>query len=181
MTDYDSLEDIPGIGSEIADNLQAAGFETPEDVLAADADELADVELIGDSSAKAILNEETSGNRGKGSTVDEHIDEIIEHARKPISHRGVFRQAPICRSTHQEWMKKAEDGREPYATYKQRYEEARAEAEEQLVEDGLYGGADSSLVKFLLKATHDYDDKQTVEHEGDGMGPVHVSFTEDDE
>lgn len=161
----DDLTTLRYVGDTIAENLRAAGFETTDDVLDADVDELAEISYIGESLAESILTGgETADKRGREPTVDEHIDEILRHARKPISDRGVFRLAPIGRSTHKEWMSKSG---EPYETYQHRYNKARAEAEEQLVEDGLYGDADSSLVKFLLKATHDYEDKKSVDLDAD--------------
>lgn len=159
----DDLTTISGIGPAIADNLRAAGFETADEVHDADVSELADVDLIGESTAEAILNGD-SGHRGPPPQVHEHLDDVRPYLEKPISDRAAIAQSPIARSTHKEWLRK--DG-EPYETYQAMYEEARAEAEEKLAMDGLYGDADSSLVKFLLKATHGYRDKQTVEHEGE--------------
>lgn len=171
----DDLTQINNVGPETAENLRAAGFETCAEVRDASVEELTDVELIGEDIAKSIVHDDARHGRG-APTVDEHIDDIVAHARKPISDRGVIRLSDIGWSTHQEWMDK---DIEPFATYQERYANARAESEFELTKKGLEGDYDSSLVKFLLKATHDYDDKQTVEHEGDGLGDVHVSFTDD--
>lgn len=176
MTEYDELEAIPGIGPAIADNLRAAGYESPDAVMAADVDELAAVELIGESSAEAILNGEARGRRGPEPQVDEVIGDVRRQLEKPISDRAAIAQSDIGRATHKEWLKK--DG-EPYETYQAMYEEARAIAEEALVEGGLYGDADPHFAKFLLKANRNYEDKRTIE--GDGLGPVHVSFTDEDD
>jgi len=165
MTDSDNLTDLRGVGPAIAENLRAAGFDSADAVMEAEPEDLADVELIGEESAQAIQTRGTEGNsRGQPPSVEEHIDDIRPHLKKPISDRAAIAQSPIARSTHKEWLRK--DG-EPYEAYQRMYEEARAEAEEQLVNDGLYADADSSLVKFLLKATHGYRDEQTVRHEGD--------------
>lgn len=176
MTDYETLEAIPGIGPAIADNLRAAGYETPDAVMSADVEELAGVELLGESSARAILAGEAGGRRGREPRVDEVIGDVRRELEKPISDRAAIAQTDIGRKTHKEWLKK--DG-SPFDRYQAMYEEARAIAEERLVEGGLYGDADPHFAKFILKATMDYQDKQTVEHEGDGIGPVKVSFTDD--
>lgn len=104
-------------------------------------------------------------------TVEEHLDDIRPHLEKPISDKAAIAQSPISRKTHKEWLNK--DG-EPFASYQEMYHDARAVAEERLVERGLVGDYDSSLVKFLLKATMDYEDKQTREVTGAGGGPVKV-------
>lgn len=163
MTDDDELTDISGVGPTIAENLRAAGFDSVKAVQEADVNELADVELIGESSAEAIINDER-GHRGREPTVEEHIDDIRPHLEKPISDRAAIAQSPIGRQTHKEWMRKE---RQPYERYQEMYEEARAIAEERLVQNGLTNEYDSSLVKFLLKATHGYEDKKTVEHDGE--------------
>lgn len=163
-SDYDGLEEITGIGSAIADNLRAAGIETPRDVFDASVEELAAVELIGESTARAIQNGESEGHRGANPTVDEHINDIRPHLEKPISDKAAIAQSPIGRKTHKEWLKK--EG-QPYERYQEMYEAARSIAEQRIVEDGLYGEADSSLVKFLLKATWDYEDKKTHEVDAD--------------
>lgn len=109
-------------------------------------------------------NPDVDPPQGDTPTVMDHIDELREQFEKPISDRAAVGQGPIGWSTHQEWIDKAG---EPYETYRAMYEDARAIAEEETLMDGLYGDADSSLVKFLLKATHGYEDEQTVRHEGD--------------
>lgn len=161
----DDLTDIPGIGPAIADNLRAAGFETADAVLNADVDELAEVDLIGESTADAILNGEASGRRGRDPDVHERLDAVCEQARKPLSDRDAIARSPIAWSTHKEWRNK--DG-EPYETYQKEWRNARAVGRERLIEDGLYGEADSSLVKYLIKCSDaGYDDEQTIKHEGD--------------
>lgn len=159
----DNIESIRGVGPEIAANLRDAGFESAADVRAADVDELAAVELIGESTAEAILNDEIDGRRGREPRVEEVIDDVRPHLEKPISDRAAIAQAPIGRATHKEWLQK--DG-DPYESYQAMYEEARAQAEEQLILQGLNKGYDSSLVKFLLKATFGYNDEQSINVRG---------------
>jgi len=172
----DDLTDLNGVGPKLAENLRAAGFETPADIREADPDGLEAVDLVGRSTAKALANGTTLGTRGQNPTVDEHIEDVREQLEKPISDKAAIGLSPIGRKTHKEWLKK--DGG-PYERYQQMYREARAIAEEKTVMGGLHGEADSSMAKFLLKATHGYEDKQTVEHEGDAAD-ITIDFNDVD-
>lgn len=172
----EDLTQIRGVGDRIAANLRAAGYDTVAEVRAADVDELADVPKIGESTAKAIVTRGAEGrSRGEPPVVEQHIDEIRPHLEKPISDRAAIAQSPIARSTHKEWLNK--DG-EPFETYQRMYEEARAKAEEKLVVDALDGESDPHFTKFLLKANRDYEDRKTVEHDGDPE--VSVNFNDVD-
>jgi hypothetical protein len=176
MTDdstVDDLESMNGVGEAIADNLRAAGYETPADVRDATVDELAEVELIGTSSAEAIQSGDAAGRRGADPTVDEHIDEVAKLAELPVSDSGVIRLAPIGWGTHQEWSRKSG---EPYETYQEVWDERRGMAEKKLAEEVALNDP-----RFLLERAFGYTKEQTIEHEGDGMGPVTVSFAEDDD
>jgi len=55
----EDLTSIDGVGPAIADHLREAGFETVDDVHDADVEELADVHLLGEASARDILGEPT--------------------------------------------------------------------------------------------------------------------------
>jgi len=52
----DDLTTLDGIGPAIAEQLRESGFETVDDVLDADVEELAAVHMLGESSAAAILD-----------------------------------------------------------------------------------------------------------------------------
>jgi len=175
--DPEKLTDLNGVGETVAENLREAGFETPESVRDAEPEELEEqVDLVGASTARALANGTVLSSHGRNPTVDQHIEDVREHLEKPISDKAAIALSPIGRKTHKEWLKK--DGG-PYERYQQMYREARAIAEEKTVMGGLHGEADSSMAKFLLKATHGYEDKQTVEHEGDNVA-VEVDFNDVD-
>jgi predicted flap endonuclease-1-like 5' DNA nuclease len=53
----DGLTDLNGVGEDTADDLRAAGYETPADVRDADSDELTDVDGIGEATAADLVDE----------------------------------------------------------------------------------------------------------------------------
>ena len=52
-----ALTDLNGVGEDTADDLRAAGYETPGDVRDADPDELIDVDGIGEATAADLVDE----------------------------------------------------------------------------------------------------------------------------
>ena len=56
-TEADALIDLNGVGEDTADDLRAAGYETPGDVRDADPDELTDVDGIGEATAADLADE----------------------------------------------------------------------------------------------------------------------------
>jgi large subunit ribosomal protein L32e len=53
----DALTDLNGVGEDTADDLRAAGYETPVDVRDADSDELTEVDGIGEATAADLVDE----------------------------------------------------------------------------------------------------------------------------
>ena len=53
----DALTDLNGVGEDTADDLRAAGYETPADVRDADRDELTEVDGIGEATAADLVDE----------------------------------------------------------------------------------------------------------------------------
>ena len=53
----DALTDLNGVGEDTADDLRAAGYETPADVRDADRDELTEVDGIGETTAADLVDE----------------------------------------------------------------------------------------------------------------------------
>ena len=153
------LESLDGVGPTIADHLRAAGFETVDDVEAASVEELAAVDMIGESTARAILGEDGGSRRGPEPTVDEHIDEICELAELPVSDRGVIRLSDIGWRTHQDWTSK--EG-EPYDRYQARWEKARGQAERKLAEEVALNDP-----RFLLERAFGYVKTEKREIESD--------------
>ena len=52
----DDLTDLNGVGEDLAEDLRAAGYETPGDVRDADPDELTDVDGIGEATAADLAD-----------------------------------------------------------------------------------------------------------------------------
>lgn len=152
----DDLTTLPGIGPAIAEELRAAGFETADDVRSASVEELCRVGMIGESTARSLLSDVGLGQgRGKPPSVEEHIDEIMEIAERPVSDRGVIRLSPISWSTHKEWRN--HDG-EPYETYQRRWERHRGEAEVKLAEEVARNDP-----RFLLERAFGYTKEQSID------------------
>jgi large subunit ribosomal protein L32e len=94
MSQYDSIEDISGVGDSKAEALRAAGFETVDDVKAAPQEEIAAVEGIGNALAARIkadvgeldVDEETEAEIEDESDPDEPADEDVETELRPRGH-----------------------------------------------------------------------------------------------
>ncbi len=154
----EDLTEIDGVGDAIAEQLREAGFDTVADVEDATVDELADVHLIGEASAKAILNGDDEAHGGRPSMLDEYEDELLAAARKGLTYEGIARVAGVGVSTLHEW-------RDEHDQFSESLERARAKAERELIED-----VDA---EFVLERSYGYvkterleaDIDQTTEHE----------------
>lgn len=154
----EDLTEVDGVGDAIAEQLREAGFDTVADVQDATVDELADVHLIGEASAKAILNGDDEAHGGRPSMLDEYEDELLAAARKGLTYEGIARVAGVGVSTLHEW-------RDEHDQFSESLERARAKAERELIED-----VDA---EFVLERSYGYvkterleaDIDQTTEHE----------------
>jgi hypothetical protein len=160
----DDLTSIDGVGPAIADELQAAGYTSVDDVHNADVDELADVHLLGDATAKAILNTEAddANTRGRDFAIDEtDHDDILEAARRGQSERGCARAAGVTWAQLNRYLDAHPDFRSSFA-------QARAHGEADLIEGGLRDeDVDTSMAKFLLASSFDYKKTEKREVEAD--------------
>ena len=154
----DDLTTIDGVGPAIAEQLREAGFETVADVENATVDELADVHMLGEASAKAILEGNDEAHGGRPSKLDEYEDDLLAAARKGLTYEGIARVAGVGVSTLHEW-------RDKHDQFSESLERARAKAERELIED-----VDA---EFVLERSYGYvkterleaDIDQTTEHE----------------
>jgi len=154
----EDLTEIDGVGDAIAEQLREAGFNTVADVEDATVDELADVHLIGEASANAILNGDDEAHGGRPSILDEYEDKLLAAARKGLTYEGIARVAGVGVSTLHEW-------RDEHDQFSESLERARAKAERELIED-----VDA---EFVLERSYGYvkterleaDIDQTTEHE----------------
>ncbi|WP_158056031.1 50S ribosomal protein L32e [Halorussus halophilus] len=95
------LEDISGVGASKADALRDAGFESVEDVAAADQDDLADVEGIGNALAARIkadvggleVEEDTEAEIEEDET-EEAEEEPAEDVETELQPRGLVEKTP---------------------------------------------------------------------------------------
>lgn len=149
--DPDDLQTIPGIGDTIAENLRAAGFESADDVLEADVDELTQADRVGESTAEAILNGETEGYNGRPSLLDEHHDDIMDAAREGLTWQGIARVAGVGARTLRDW-------RDQYPEFEAEVKRQRAIGERKLVQN-----ADP---EFILERSYKYTKEQEIELSG---------------
>ena len=154
------LTTIDGVGPALAEQLQAAGFETAEDVRDADVDSLVAVKGIGETSARGMIEGDVETTRGRPARLvqEPHIlEEIKELAELPISDKGVIRLSGIGWTTHREWKNK-------YPEYEETFNKHRAEAERKLAEEVA-----RNRPEFLLERAFGYTKEQDVNVSGDGF------------
>lgn len=150
----DNLTSITGIGPTIAENLRAAGFETADEVLEADVDELTQADRVGESTAKALLEGETSGYNGRPSNLDDYWEDIMDAAEEGLTYEGIARVAGVGRSTLDDWRANHEE-------FNAELERHRSTGERELIQD-----ADA---EFILERSYDYTKEQEIEHTGDAF------------
>ena len=160
----EDLTDIDGVGDAIAEQLRDAGYETVAAVESATVDELADVHMLGESSAKAILGDDDGATKGKDFALDEgDHDTLTEAAETGLSKRGCARAAGVSRTALQRYLDAHDDFRASFA-------QARSRGETELIVGGLRDeDVDTSMAKFLLASSFDYTkaEKHEVEMDAD--------------
>ena len=109
----EDLTDINGIGDAIAEELGAAGFETVEEVKSADVEDLADVHLLGESSARAIIDEdggdEAAQGKGRPTVYDQDTHEtIVETIQNVEPLTSAAERASISVDTIRNWYQEGE-------------------------------------------------------------------------
>ena len=172
----EDLISIDGVGDAIAEQLRDAGYETVAAVESATVDELADVHMLGESSAKAILGDDDGATKGKDFALDEgDHDTLTEAAETGLSKRGCARSAGVSHTALQRYLDAHDDFR---ASFKQ----ARGRGETELIEGGLRDeGVDTSMAKFILASSYGYKKAEkrevegSMEHTGEGGGPMEVT------
>lgn len=147
----EDLTTLRGVGPKIAEALEAAGFETPDEVLEADVDELTEAEHVGESTAKAILNEETSGYKGRPSKLDDHWGDIMAAAAEGLTMEGIARVAGVGVSTLNDWRRENEE-------FAEALRRNRAKGERELIQD-----ADA---EFILERSYGYTKEQEIDLSG---------------
>ena len=169
----EDLISIDGVGDAIAEQLRDAGYETVAAVESATVDELADVHLLGEASARDILGEADGSTKGRdfAITEDDH-DDLLQAAKTGLSLRGCARAAGVSHSQLRRYLDAHEE-------FRSSFERARAHGEAELIEGGLRDeDVDTSMAKFLLASSFDYKKTEQREVTGEGGGPVSVDITE---
>ena len=172
----EDLISIDGVGDAIAEQLRDAGYETVAAVESATVDELADVHLLGEASARDILGEADGSTKGRdfAITEDDH-DDLLQAAKTGLSLRGCARAAGVSHSQLRRYLDAHEE-------FRSSFERARAHGEAELIEGGLRDeGVDTSMAKFILASSYGYKKAEkrevegSMEHTGEGGGPMEVT------
>jgi hypothetical protein len=106
----EDLTEIDGVGDAIAEQLREAGFETVSSVEGATVDELADVHLIGEASAKSILDGE-GGTGGRRAELEQHgeiVDLVAGELQNGATVPEACAEAGISTSAYHNWRRKGE-------------------------------------------------------------------------
>ena len=169
----EDLISIDGVGDAIAEQLRDAGYETVAAVESATVDELADVHLLGEASARDILGEADGSTKGRdfAITEDDH-DDLLQAAKTGLSLRGCARAAGVSHSQLRRYLDAHEE-------FRSSFERARAHGEAELIEGGLRDeDVDTSMAKFLLASSYGYKKTEKREVTGGGGGPVEIELNE---
>ncbi|WP_435552764.1 helix-hairpin-helix domain-containing protein [Natrinema sp. CGMCC1.2065] len=176
----EDLTEIDGVGPAIAEALEEAGFENVDDVLAASVDELADVHMIGEKSAKGILEGEGT-HRGRDPKLTKQRQEAIATMLEDgHSVAAACRCNGIGQTTFYEWLEKADDQEEGiYADFADRVASARGAGEAKLVDDLLEMARENGDARTILSVLKNRYPESWGEHDDDdaGSGSVEVYLT----
>ncbi|PHQ44673.1 hypothetical protein DJ68_17385 [Halorubrum sp. C3] len=170
----EDLTEIDGVGDAIAEQLREAGFDTVADVEDATVDELADVHMLGEASAKAILNGDDVGHRGRPSEfTDQRARAAIEAAREGKSKAGCERDAGVADGTIGNWLDADPTFTDANGDEKQffrAFRRARGDGESLYIVQGRDpdGDVEAPFAKYMLSTSYEYKktEKQEVEHSG---------------
>jgi len=113
--------------------------------------------------------------QGAKSKLPDVREDILEAARVGASKGGCARAAGIHKSTLYDWLDEDSPRYDP--EFQREFWQARWEGERRYIENP--DDVDSRHAQFLLERSFGYTKEQTIEHGGDGLGDVVVSFAED--
>jgi len=142
----EDLTEIDGVGSAIAEQLHEAGFDTVDDVQGASVDEIADVHLLGESSAKAILSGDDEAHGGRPSKFERVKDDLLEAADGYINLKQVANKGGVSRSTLYKYL-------DEHDKFSDSFKRARGSAADRLVQRALdpEDEIDVTFARFLLE------------------------------
>ncbi len=117
--------------------------------------------------------------RKKGSSpllTAERMQSIVDHFHIGLSVKDCAEMNDIDESTFYLWLQKAQDGTEPYASFRRAVTRARATGVANLHKRVLTGGKGSSQAMFILERRFPdrYGSRQRLEHSGPDGGAIRV-------
>lgn len=120
--------------------------------------------------------ENVENRAGPPEKLPEVRDDILQAAREGASKNGCARAAGIHKSTFYEWINPDSD--HYHEEFHREFLQARWQGERRFIENA--DDVDARHAQFMLERSFGYTKTETVEHEGDALGDVVVSFSEDD-
>jgi len=166
------LTTIPNIGPTKAAALKAAGFETTDEVEAADVDELCEADGIARQTAEEIVDD-VPRDTGK---LEEVREDLLDVATEPVTDEIVANAAGISRSTLHNYLDR-------HPEFEREYRQARAQNARDitgLMLDDEWDGEDRNL-RFIAERAHGFvktekrEVEGSMEHTGEGGGPMEVT------
>lgn len=121
-------------------------------------------------------NGDDDNPHGRPTIIDDVSDDVLEAAEAGASKEGCARAAGIHKSTLYAWITPESDRYDE--EFHRDFMRARWQGEKRLLKNP--DDVDSRHAQFILERSFKYTKEQTIEHEGDGLGDVVVSFTEDE-
>jgi hypothetical protein len=107
--------------------------------------------------------------QGVASKLEESRDAVFQAARQGATIAGCARAAGVDESTLYRWLDKHDE-------FAEEFRKARSDGELRHIDNVNDRGS-----QFLLERSYGYTKSQEIEHSGDGLGDVHVSFTDDED
>ena len=126
----EDLTEIDGVGDAIAEQLRDAGFDTVGDVQGATVDELANVHLLGETSARAILNGDPEPHGGRPTKFERVEDDLLDAAKSFLNLKQVANKGGVARSTLYKYLDEHEE-------FSDSFKRARGDAADRLVQRAL--------------------------------------------
>ena len=170
------LTTIPNIGPTKAAALKAAGFETTDEVEAADVDELCEADGIGRRTAEDILGISSLDRGGKEAKFEDVREDLLDVATEPVTDEIVANAAGISRATLHNYLDR-------HPEFEREYRQARAQNARDitgLMLDDEWDGEDRNL-RFIAERAHGFvktekrEVEGSMEHTGEGGGPMEVT------
>jgi len=124
---------------------------------------------------------EDKPDTGRPELLDEYREDLLDAARRGKSIAGCGREAGVPESTIRGWL-------ERHGDFSRAFRRARAEGEDEWIDEGRGGDGDSSFAKFMLSSSYGYQESEKREVDVDAdvdashdVTAEFVTFTSEDD